>query len=169
MAITLLWQSGVSGEKTRLRIDLFGQKLMLAVVGDVIVDSTWLLESDQSLQKDFEWEKRIRSGVTDTRGDGFELKLLAKGTSYNRAVWKALTDIPLGRVSTYSELAENLNSGPRAVAQACRNNPFPGIIPCHRVVAKSGIGGFMGQNRGPWVEFKRQLLNYELDYLHKLA
>jgi methylated-DNA-[protein]-cysteine S-methyltransferase len=72
-----------------------------------------------------------------------------------------LLNIPCGQVISYLQLAQKISSGPRAVAQACRNNPYAGIIPCHRVVAKAGIGGFMGQSQGPMVQLKRQLLDYE--------
>ena len=56
----------------------------------------------------------------------------------------ALLDIPVGQTRTYGELAKVLKSSPRAVGQALGANPLPIIIPCHRVVAVDGLGGFSG-------------------------
>ncbi|MDH5360986.1 MAG: MGMT family protein, partial [Gammaproteobacteria bacterium] len=66
-----------------------------------------------------------------------------------------------GSVLSYGELAAKLNSSARAVGNACRKNPLPIIVPCHRVVAKSGIGGYSGQTEGPLIEQKRRLLRHE--------
>ncbi len=71
----------------------------------------------------------------------FELHL---GTPFQQRVWQALTEIPSSEVKTYGELAKELNSSARAVGNACRRNLFPVIVPCHRVVSASGIGGYAG-------------------------
>lgn len=70
----------------------------------------------------------------------------AEGTEFQKSVWDALADIPPGNVLTYGELAGKLGKpgAARAVGQALRNNPLPLIWPCHRVVAKDGLGGFGG-------------------------
>lgn len=83
------------------------------------------------------------------------------GTLYQQRVWQALQQIPVGEVRTYGELSAQLKSSPRAVAQACRANPLPILIPCHRVVSASGLGGYMGQTTGPMLEIKRWLLHHE--------
>ena len=72
-----------------------------------------------------------------------------------------MRDIPRGEVRTYGELAKQLNSSARAVGNACRRNPIPIIIPCHRVVAKKGIGGFAGHTEGATIELKQWLLAFE--------
>ncbi|MDD2758747.1 MAG: methylated-DNA--[protein]-cysteine S-methyltransferase [Methylomonas sp.] len=161
MAITLHWHSSVSGAAISRNTTLLGQGYCLTTVGDVIVDCQWLLTEDIGLQAGADVTEKIRAALLHSDGMTVEFDLLRQGTDYSRAVWKALTEIPLGQVSTYSEVAKKLNSGARAVARACRNNPYPGIIPCHRVVAKAGIGGFMGQSQGSLVELKRRLLVYE--------
>jgi len=69
---------------------------------------------------------------------------LDSGTQFQQRVWQALLDIPVGKVLTYGQLATKLHSGPRAVANACRHNPLPVIVPCHRVVSAAGIGGYAG-------------------------
>jgi len=66
------------------------------------------------------------------------------GTEFQRKVWQSLQDIPVGEVRTYGSLAKELNSSARAVGNACRQNLFPVIVPCHRVVSASGIGGYAG-------------------------
>lgn len=155
------WQADVCGDRVQYRTSLFGQSFVLTVVDGVVVDTSWLLsaESEPGL-KLVMWEEleHVLVGASCGRQN---IKLLEQGTPYARTVWEALTEIPVGQVMTYSGLAKWLNSGPRAVALACRNNPYPGIIPCHRVVSKSGIGGFMGFKQGEWVRFKQGLLDYE--------
>lgn len=69
---------------------------------------------------------------------------------------QALLAIPRGETRTYGELADTLGSSPRAVGQALGANPLPILIPCHRVVAAHGLGGF-----GGGLEWKRHLLNLE--------
>lgn len=166
MAIKIHWQAEASGNQTQQSTSLFGQGFSMTCVGDVIVDTAWLLPADLHEAIDRDWGAKLQRCLLNYNEDPIELQLLLQGTPYSRAVWKALAEIPPGQVLTYSELADKLNSGPRAVALACRNNPYPGIIPCHRVVSKSGIGGFMGQIQGPWIELKRQLLSYERDAAH---
>jgi methylated-DNA-[protein]-cysteine S-methyltransferase len=91
----------------------------------------------------------------------FFLPLNLAGTEYMRRVWTALTEIPPGCTETYGSLAHRLDSGPRAVAGACRANAFPILIPCHRVVAAHGLGGYCGRMNGPMLEIKRWLLKHE--------
>ena len=90
-----------------------------------------------------------------------DLPLAPEGTAFQQKVWQALRQIPGGRTVTYGELAEQLGSAPRAIGGACRANPIPLLIPCHRVVAANGRGGFAGNSRGPWVEIKHWLLEHE--------
>lgn len=92
--------------------------------------------------------------------NNFNLPIVYKGTPFQRRVWQAISAIACGRVLTYGEIAQQIGSGPRAVANACGANNLPLIIPCHRVVAKNDIGGFMsGQQDG--VKIKKWLLKHE--------
>lgn len=75
----------------------------------------------------------------------FDLPLSPAGTPFQLRVWQALLRIPAGDVVTYGDLARRLGVAPRAVGQACARNPIPIVIPCHRVVARKGPGGFMGR------------------------
>ena len=83
------------------------------------------------------------------------------GTPFQRKVWQALRRIPPGVTRTYGELAHQLGTAPRAVGGACRRNPVLLFVPCHRVVAAAGAGGFAGETAGRWMEIKRWLLARE--------
>lgn len=91
----------------------------------------------------------------------FDLPLLPQGSEFQRRVWQALCEIPVGSTVTYGQLAWRLESSARAVGSACRANPVPIVVPCHRVVAANGIGGFMGHNAGEEIDIKRWLLQHE--------
>ena len=92
----------------------------------------------------------------------FGLPLQPAGTAFQRRVWAEIAAIPLGRVDTYGQLAKNLKNAPRAVGQACGANPYPLVVPCHRVVAANrGLGGFNRQRGGFLLEVKRWLLRHE--------
>jgi methylated-DNA-[protein]-cysteine S-methyltransferase len=91
----------------------------------------------------------------------FDLPLLIVGTVFQRRLWEALCAIPRGKTLTYGELAQRLGAEPRAVGQACGDNRLPIVIPCHRVVAANGIGGFAHSTAGYLVEAKRWLLAHE--------
>ena len=89
------------------------------------------------------------------------LPLSPSGTEFQQRVWAVLRQIPVGSVRTYGDIAAELNSSPRAVGNACRANPILLFIPCHRVVAKTGIGGFAGQTKGAYLSIKEALLRHE--------
>ncbi|MDP3087817.1 MAG: methylated-DNA--[protein]-cysteine S-methyltransferase [Methylotenera sp.] len=83
-----------------------------------------------------------------------------QGTVFQQRVWQAIAAIPLGKTATYGQIAKQIGSGPRAVANACGANTVPLIIPCHRVVAQNGLGGFM-QGKENGLSVKRWLLVHE--------
>ncbi len=91
----------------------------------------------------------------------FDLPLAPSGTDFQQRAWRALQRIPSGTARTYGELARTLKSAPRAVGGACRANPIPIVVPCHRVVAANGPGGFMGATRGRAMNIKHWLLAHE--------
>lgn len=95
----------------------------------------------------------------DTR---FDLPLALEGTPFQRKLWEALCRIPRGKTRTYGDLARELDGEARAVGQACGDNRLPVVIPCHRVVAADGIGGFAHSTGGYLLEAKRWLLAHEL-------
>jgi len=93
----------------------------------------------------------------------FTLNLEMGGTVFQRRVWKRLQDIPHNEKHTYGEVAKKISSSPRAVGGACRSNPIPIVVPCHRVVAKNGLGGFCGsiQEESKEIKIKQWLLEHE--------
>jgi len=91
----------------------------------------------------------------------FDLPLAIEGTPFQRRLWAALCAIPRGKTLTYGELARALGGEARAVGQACGDNRLPIVIPCHRVVAAKGIGGFAHSTQGYLLEAKRWLLLHE--------
>lgn len=93
----------------------------------------------------------------------FDLPLAQVGTLFQHKVWKEISAIPRGKVLTYGEVAKRVQSAPRAVGQACGANWFPLVIPCHRVTAATGLGGFSHHDdaTGFHVGVKRWLLAHE--------
>ncbi|NHZ32069.1 methylated-DNA--[protein]-cysteine S-methyltransferase [Massilia rubra] len=93
----------------------------------------------------------------------FSLPLLDAGSVFQRKVWEAIASIPRGTVRTYGQVAKYIGSAPRAVGQACGANWFPIIIPCHRVTAAGGLGGFSNHDdeNGFHLGVKRWLLAHE--------
>lgn len=88
----------------------------------------------------------------------FDLPLAPQGSLYRRRVWAALCEIPPGTTRTYAEIALATGGSARSVGQANRVNPIPVLIPCHRVVATGGMGGYSG---GDGLVTKQFLLNLE--------
>ncbi|MFA6970002.1 MAG: methylated-DNA--[protein]-cysteine S-methyltransferase [Gallionella sp.] len=91
----------------------------------------------------------------------FSLPLRYGATSHQQRVWQAMLDIPRGQTRSYGELAIELHSSAQAVGQACGANPLPIVIPCHRVVGKAGLGGFMKSSGDTQLDIKRWLLSHE--------
>lgn len=90
-----------------------------------------------------------------------DLPLAARGTPFQQQVWHAIRNIPPGHTRHYGELASDLGSAARAIGQACGANPFPMLTPCHRVLAKTGLGGFAHAHEGWLLDTKRWLLQHE--------
>ena len=111
-----------------------------------------------------EFERKVErelGNYFDNPATGFSIPLELAGTAFQQRVWQALTRIPFAGTLSYGELAASLGSGARAVGNACRHNPVPIIVPCHRVVAAHGIGGYAGSTSGPVLDRKRWLLEHE--------
>jgi len=93
------------------------------------------------------WQKTARKALKDH----------AFCTDFRMRVWEQIAAIPRGQTQSYGEIAKVIQcKSPRAVGSACGANPWPLLIPCHRVVASEGIGGFSGD-----LGVKRWLLQAE--------
>ena len=88
----------------------------------------------------------------------FDLPLAPRGTAYRRRVWAALTAVPYGETRTYAQIAGVAGGGPRSAGGASGANPVPVLVPCHRIVAAGGLGGYSG---GEGLETKQRLLRLE--------
>lgn len=105
--------------------------------------------------------RQLRAYLADP-GFAFGLPLRPAGTLFQRRVWERIAAIPLGATRTYGDIAADLNNAPRAVGQACGANPFPLVVPCHRVIARhGGLGGFNRHGGGFLLDVKRWLLAHE--------
>lgn len=89
---------------------------------------------------------------------GFDLPLRVNGSEFQQKICAAITAIPFGQTLTYGDIARSLGVPAQAVGQGCGGNPIPILIPCHRVLGASGLGGFSGLGG---VETKVWLLKHE--------
>lgn len=119
--------------------------LTLSELDGAIVSLDWGWGRDQ------EPTALLRRGVAQLHAyfDGdpaeFDLPLAPPGTAYRQRVWAALLAIPRGQTRTYGELVAAAGGSARSIGQANGANPIPILIPCHRVVAASGPGGYSGE------------------------
>ncbi|WP_338809641.1 methylated-DNA--[protein]-cysteine S-methyltransferase [Neisseria leonii] len=105
------------------------------------------------------WRQRL-DGYFSGRLKSFDCPPSSDGTPFQHRVWQAIAAIPYGCVRTYQDIAREIGSHPRAVGAACGKNPLVLVVPCHRVVAKNGLGGFSsGGSRS--LAVKRWLLRHE--------
>lgn len=99
----------------------------------------------------------------------FDLPLAPRGTAFQQRVWREITAIAPGSTRTYGEIAARLGSAARAVGQACGSNPLPVVVPCHRVLAASSLGGFAHARSGWLLDIKRWLLAHEARACHEAS
>jgi methylated-DNA-[protein]-cysteine S-methyltransferase len=105
--------------------------------------------------------RQLKAYLKDSRFE-FGLPLAPAGTPFQRRVWAQIAAIPCGATKSYGEVATAIHSGPRAVGNACGANPYPLVVPCHRVLAANhGLGGFARQRGGFLLDVKRWLLQHE--------
>jgi methylated-DNA-[protein]-cysteine S-methyltransferase len=139
-------------------------RLVLECDGDVLV-GVWLPNERRHVRNDAddvppvlkETASQLDEYFAGERTD-FDVRMELDGTDFQREVWTELTRIPYGETISYGELARRVGrpSAPRAVGQANGRNPIPIIVPCHRVLASNGIGGY-----GGGLKVKRALLAVE--------
>lgn len=143
---------------TRLCIDTPTGAFELSATGGALIAARWL-ESDA--RDDTPLLRTARAQIdayfkgTRTR---FELPWRVTTSAFQHAVCTAMSEIPFGETTTYGALAKRLGVSAQAVGQGCGGNPLPLIIPCHRVLAAQGLGGFSGTHG---VETKVWLLRHE--------
>ncbi len=156
----ITWVESVEGREKVDYLVTNAAVLEVTSMNQVITHTRWAIELNES---QVETRSKNFSEVLQLIDNNkcYTLHLLKQGTRFRHRVWEELLAIPFASTITYAQLAKRMNSGARAVAGACRDNPYPGIIPCHRVVSSQGIGGFMGESSGACVGLKQRLLNFE--------
>ncbi len=125
---------------------------------EYVDDSTSLLKPKTTMAKEAV-EQLLCYFADPTYAFNIPMSLNVKPFQQN--VLSALQQIPVGKTQTYNDIAKLLNTGPRPIGNACRTNPIPIIIPCHRVVAENNLGGYSGSKKGRLLEIKRWLLTHE--------
>ena len=132
--------------------------LSIAEEDGAIVSVDWGFGRDQTVTPLLARARDQLFAYLDGHLTRFDLPLNPAGTPYRRRVWAALCDIPYGATRSYADIARQAGGSPRSVGQANGSNPIPIIIPCHRVLATTGIGGYSG---GEGLPTKRALLALE--------
>lgn len=165
MTINICWvalnhKQTITHKETVIHIATPIATLRLYFLGRVITKTQWCFETVGETVAKNKLARAIQLYLQH-KSCHLDITLAKQGTSYRHKVWHNICQIPIGQVMSYSQLAKNIGSGARAVANACRDNPFPPIIPCHRVVATSGLGGYMGQTHGIYLATKQKLLAKE--------
>ena len=137
--------------------------LGIRIVGERVTDIDYLPREVPTLAPLNRLAERVCRQVDKYLEDPefrFDLPFEYKGTPFQCDVWRRVSAIPPGRTQTYAEIARSLRTAPRPVGGACGANRLPLVIPCHRVLASNGLGGFMrgaGAGRG----IKLWLLRHE--------
>ncbi|KJK25032.1 cysteine methyltransferase [Burkholderiaceae bacterium 16] len=140
-------------------------KIGVRTDGEAIREIVYLPESMKLIEPANAIAQRLARQLEAYYADpdaAFDIPLAPVGSDFQRRVWQAIASVPRGKVTTYGAVARQIASAPRAVGQACGANYFPVVIPCHRVVGASGIGGFANHHGdGFFLDIKRWLLIHE--------
>ncbi len=167
MAFVIQWVENCSDDKAVVKISTPAGLFVVIMCGDVIVETDWQLDDGIDVVNGSGSACSTQQQLTQywlNPENTFSIKLLKQGSAFRHKVWAELCQIPFGETITYSALANKIGSAARAVGNACRDNPFPLLIPCHRVVAKSGMGGYSGQTEGELLAIKQRLLAFEASH-----
>ena len=132
--------------------------LTLSEEDGALVAVDWGFGRDQTPTALLERAREQMQAYFDGALRQFDLPLAPAGTPFRQRVWKALVEIPYGQIASYGKLALQVGGSARAIGGANGANPMPIIIPCHRVVASDGLGGYSG---GDGLATKRWLLALE--------
>lgn len=138
--------------------------LVADIAGDRVVSVTIVEDTPAPTPSSSVLVRRVHDALRDYFRSGRwpdDLPLEPGGTAFQRRVWDCLRRIPAGQTRSYGDIARELGTGARAVGNACRANPLLLLIPCHRVVAAHGRGGFGGHTTGRWPAIKEWLLQHE--------
>jgi len=162
MPIAIDWIDQCKEPARSIDVETPAGRLLLTVCGDVIINMDWAVDGNSPMSGDNQWQNLFDAYWHD-RDKPIAVKLLMQGTPYRRRVWAELCRIPFGETRSYAALAKTLETSARAVGNACRDNPYAPIIPCHRVVSAAGLGGYCGATEGALLDIKIKLLRFEAE------
>ena len=132
--------------------------LTISCEDGALVALDWGWARDQASDDLLERAKSQLDAYFDGKMETFDIPLAPAGTDFQQRVWALMSSISYGKTMSYGEIAKALNNAAQAVGMACGANPIPIIIPCHRVLAANGLGGYSGEGG---VETKVALLRLE--------
>jgi methylated-DNA-[protein]-cysteine S-methyltransferase len=145
-----------------------GLRLGVRVAGDALSEFEFLVPGMASYRKELSAKNGVARAFVDQLqsyladpGFRFDLPLAPRGSPFQHRIWAELAAIPSGEARRYGDIARRLGTAPRAVGGACRSNPLPIVVPCHRVVAAGGLGGYSGETAGALHRLKPWLLAHE--------
>lgn len=129
---------------------------------DVVISADWVMDNadETTIQQD-DYFQQLMNAYWASPSQAIPVKLLKQGSPYRQRVWSELCQIPSGSTVSYAILAKKIASSARAVGNACRDNPYPLYVPCHRVVSAKGFGGYCGYTDGSYLALKQKLLTLE--------
>ena len=138
--------------------------LGIATIGERLTGIQYLQKGVATLAPTTRFAERVCRQIDRYLDDPeyrFDLLFDYRGTPFQCKVWRRVSAIGVGSTLTYNDIARILRTAPRPVGGACAANRVPIVIPCHRVVAASGIGGFMRGGAEHALAVKRWLLRHE--------
>jgi methylated-DNA-[protein]-cysteine S-methyltransferase len=138
--------------------------LGIRTVGALLTDIEYLPRGVATLAPTTQLAERVCRQIERYLDDPhyrFDLPFEFRGSAFQCRVWREIASINSGKTNTYKDLAVRLKSAPRPVGGACGKNRLPLLIPCHRVLASNGIGGFMHARAGDPILIKKWLLTHE--------
>jgi methylated-DNA-[protein]-cysteine S-methyltransferase len=133
-------------------------RLTLSATPEAIVSIAWTEDAQGEPNALLVEARRQLEAYFAGRLAVFDLPAAPAGSPFDKRVWQAMQKIPYGQTRSYGELAMEVGSAPRAIGGACGRNPIPIVIPCHRVLARKGLGGYSG---GTGLPTKQRLLALE--------
>jgi methylated-DNA-[protein]-cysteine S-methyltransferase len=162
---SLFWVEYADGDTDTAVVATPAGKFALTAISGVLIKCDWAADDAPVQSPDGEFLRDLLAQLQryweNPSAAQFSAPLLLQGSAFSRTVWEELCNIPCGETRSYGALAKRLQTAPRAVGAACRSNPFTLLIPCHRVVAVSGLGGYAGQRAGRLFDIKQRLLAHE--------
>ncbi len=147
--------------------------LGLKILNDKLIKIDFLANTkNQLIEPATPLEKEVIKQLNHYFNDStfkFDLPIELQGSEFQLRVWQAMQEIAPSKTLSYGSLAQRLNTSARAIGNACRRNPIPIIIPCHRIVAVNSMGGFNGAREGHPLAIKTWLLQHEAAICSKVS